>query len=261
MQTIKVKRALTIHERDCIPHVTEFVQKMFEAADKDVVDFNQGQPMLRKMKLLPEARLIMEKSAFAAHFVTNEGCRALGMWLARTPSGELPNLELRSNLLRCCSRLPITKEALANCGEHPLGARVKDLAQDPRETVTNRKIAALLIQKWLKQILSQKTHSFEIGNEEEIQGTIPRRPVETIESLAAAEAESLTRRHPRVPVIEGKDYRIHPISRDQPTKRDKFPPDSIRGKLHGALEILSRPNKKSWRPYHVSIEGRQVNIV
>merc|ERR1719359_2700339 len=102
--------------------------------------------MTEKLAMLPRCVAIMEKFLFAEKFVANGGCRALALWLRPLPNGELPNAHLRTTLLNCMLRLPISKEALQNCKDPPLGQIVARLKQNPNETVANRKAAGILVQ-------------------------------------------------------------------------------------------------------------------
>jgi len=262
MESLKIKRALQITERDASSFIEEFVQEMIEAAEKDLRQFeaNPLETQVHKMNMLSKAVSVMEKFVFAELFVTYGGCRALGLWLRTLPNGELPNAHLRTTLLTCMLRLPISKEALQNCKDPPLGQIVSKLKNNPRETVPNRKAAALLVNKWVKQvlILPPDMSSFDETSEGP-RALLPRKPTETLESFLEAEEESFKRIHPTIPVREGKDYQIHPPSTAMGMKRDKYHQDSNRYKLNEVLKDFNRPNKKAWRPYEVSIAGRQLN--
>eukprot|EP00811_Abedinium_folium_P008772 NODE_18107_length_910_cov_2.828863.p1 GENE.NODE_18107_length_910_cov_2.828863~~NODE_18107_length_910_cov_2.828863.p1 ORF type:complete len:228 (-),score=88.42 NODE_18107_length_910_cov_2.828863:225-854(-) len=209
----------------------------------------------------------MQKYAFAELFVSMDGCRVLAMWLRSLPNGELPNAHIRSALLQVMLRLPITKDSLASCKEEPLGAIVAKLSQNPAETIQNRKAAGQLVQKWLKEVLIKRATHYDLdvfgpGQEDkEVQPTLPYKPAETMETLLQAEEESAKRQHPRMPMPSQKEYLIQPVSVDQPFRRLKMSVETNRGKVTELLTHMARPNKKSWRPYEVSIAGRNVNII
>jgi len=265
MDAIKRAPQLSIHEKDSIPYVQGFVQEMIAAAQQDEEDFQEGKPMLHKLRMLPKAVEVMKKYAFMEIFVTFQGCRALALWLKTLPSGELPSVHIRTALLECMMRLPITKEALQQSKDAPLGQVLAKLSQNPRETVGNRKAAAELVQKWLKQVLAKKpTASFDLdtfGEDEQPQGTLIRPPPETAETLRALEEESLTRNHPKVPIIAGKEYAVMPLPKHQPVRREKKDGESNRTKLAGVLQIMARPNKKSWKPYAPEVAGGKLNMM
>ncbi|CAE8623011.1 unnamed protein product, partial [Polarella glacialis] len=263
LDSIRPKRGLTIRDADVHTYVEDFIKLMVEIAEKDLEDLSAGKPMLRKMEMLPKAVEVMEKFHFADAFVTYGGCRALAMWLRDLPNGEMPNVHLRSALLRCMERLPITKDALQNC-DPPLGKVVVKLQQNPKETVGNRKLAAQLVQRWLRQVLTPKPEdrsldSLIAGEEEERTGNITRPEEETDESLKLLEEDSAKRMHPTIPIIKGHEYVVRPVPTDQPVPRHKDSLESNRGKLAEVLKAMSRPNKKAYRPYSVSIAGRTLN--
>merc|ERR1712086_345403 len=264
LETIRIARPINIKEADCHDYVRDFVQEMIKSAEEDLLLFQEGKPMLRKMKLLPKAVMIMTKTAFADMFVTYEGCRALALWLKDLPSGALPTVQLRTDLLNCMLRLPITKEALANCKDPPLAQIVMKLSRHSLETVSNRTSASSLVEKWVKQVLSKKSlDSFDLDAMDDANAShrplLDRKPVETAESLAILEKDSESRRHPNIPLVGEKEYVTHPVPIHQAVKRDKVSMDTNRGKLGEVLKVLQRPNKKAWRPYTVSIAGRTVN--
>jgi len=266
MDTIKIKKPLAINEKDSVPYIQEFVESMITAAADDEAAWKQGQPMLQKMSLLPRAVAIMQKYAFAEIFITYDGCNAVAHWLKCLPNGELPNVHLRTSLLNCLLRLPITKEALSNCKDHSLGAIVAKLHQNPAETVTNRKAAGMLVQKWVKQVLAKKTDVFDLDalaeeTENAPKGQLQRPAPETAESLSQLEAESELRQHPYRPQTGGREYVVQPLPKHQPLRKEKVALETNRGKLGEVLKVLSAPNKRCWKPYAVSVAGRTVNAV
>ena len=234
---------------------------MESIAAEDVQDYLENKPMVKKLRMLPEAVEVMEKFQFSDAFITYGGCKVLALWLQNLPNGQLPSVHLRSTLLACMERLPITKDALRDAGEPRLGQIVARLQSHPDETPRNRKRARGLVQKWLRQIMvPEEVDSLEgfLAEGEKV-GTIPRPPPETEESLAIQEEESAKRLHPAIPVIHGKEYVIQPISTAQPIVREKMPMDTYKGKLNEVLKVMARPNKRSWKPYTVSVAGRQLN--
>lgn len=240
-----------------------FIQRMESAANQDLELFRMNKPMVKKLELLPEAVEVMEKYQFTDAFITYGGCRVLALWLQHLPNGSLPSVHLRSALLRCMERLPITKDALKTAGEPLLGKIVATLQTHPEETMANRTRAQGLVQRWLRQIIAPENAAdslegfLAVG---EKVGTIPRPLPETEESLAKLEEESAKRLHPAVPVIQAKDYVIQPVSTAQPVIREKLALDTNKGKLNEVLKVMARPNKKAWRPYTVSVAGRQLNV-
>ena len=249
---------LVIKEEDAHTHVEQFIHRMEEAAKADLEEYRVGKPMVKKLELLPEAVEVMEKYQFADAFIAYGGCRVLALWLQPLPTGTLPSVHLRSALLRCMERLPISKEALSRAGEPLLGRIVAQLQTNPEETLTNRKRAQGLVQRWLRQIMAPEEEDDSLLRAEQV-GTIPRPPPVTEESLAKIAQESAKRLHPTIPVIEAKDYVIQPVSTAQPIIREKLSMDTYKGKLNEVLKFMARPNKKSYKPFSVSVAGRELN--
>mmetsp|Transcript_4871 Transcript_4871/g.13486 ORF Transcript_4871/g.13486 Transcript_4871/m.13486 type:complete len:402 (+) Transcript_4871:551-1756(+) len=265
LERIRPQKPLAIRDDDALKFVQDSIQEMFEIATEDDECFGTDRPASRKMKMLPKVITIMNKYQFAVHFVTFDGCKALGAWLKNLPDGSLPNDHLRTELLQAMMRLPITKEALAACSkqkkEHSLGKVVAGLQNHPAESIENRKLAGMLVQKWVKQVLGRRSDTMDGEEETTLKPKLVRPAPETAESLLASEKESEKRQHPALPVIEGKEYLIKPVPRHQPVKRDKVDQGTNRGKIGEVLKIMQRPNKRSWKPYEVSIAGRTVNAI
>ncbi|CAJ1365775.1 unnamed protein product [Effrenium voratum] len=261
MEAIKPRRGLVIKDEEAHAYVENFIARMEATAAHDLEEYHAGRPMIKKLELLPEAVEVMEKYQFTDAFITYGGCKVLALWLQSLPNGALPSVHLRSALLRCMERLPITKEALKSAGEPLLGKIVAGLQTHPEETVGNRKRAQNLVQRWLRQIMEpDNSHSLEafLAQPEKV-GAIPRPPPETEESLQKLEEESAKRLHPAIPVIQAKDYVIQPVSTAQPIIREKLTTDTYKGKLNEVLKVMARPNKRSWKPHSVSVAGRQLN--
>jgi hypothetical protein len=266
LETIKIKRPLLVYEQDSIPYIENFITEMTEAADNDKKELEAGKPMLHKLALVPKAVAIMQKYAFADLFVSSGGCEALARWLEPLPDGQLPNVHLRTEVTRCMMRLPINKEALASCKGVLLGRVVKNLANNPAETVENRKRCGALVQKWIKQVLLKPEGNFDLDALAESHASaakpqFERPPPETAESLAALEAASDLRMHPTIPVPDSRMFTVQPLPRAQPIRRERVDKETVRGKLHDALTLLCRPNKRAWKPYDVCIAGRTMNAI
>jgi len=134
---------------------------------------------------------------------------------------------------------------------------ISELAKDPQQTVETRKVALGLSQRWASMGLDE-----EMGDAYgDPQPSLPRPPPETEESFELAEQESFKRMHPRIPQIVQQDLVIQPLSDVQPVKRVKLADGSKRAKLSETLKKMSAPNKRSYRPWTVSIAGRTVNAL
>jgi len=127
MVTIKIKKPLAVNEKDSVPYSQDLLESMITAAADDEAVWREGEPILQNMSLLPRAVAIMQKCEFAESFITYDGCNAVVHRLKFLPHGELPNVHVRTSLLNCSLRLPITKEALTTCNAHSLGAIVAKL--------------------------------------------------------------------------------------------------------------------------------------
>merc|ERR1711974_378003 len=131
-----------------------------------------------------------------------------------------------------------------------------------KETVLNRKAAGMLVQKWVKQVLYKGSTADDVFAEEEApQPQLEPQPPETEESLREIEKKSAERNHPAIPTVGTKKYVIKPLPRHQAIPRSGKDLTTNRGKLGAVLQELAKPNQKAWKPYMVSIAGRQVNAI
>jgi len=261
LDAIKIKKPLSIKDADAQVFVQKAISDMHEAAKADEECLLKNQPGMHKMKMLPKVIMIMTKFQFAMHFVLYDGCKAVAKWLQKLPNGRLPNDHLRTELLQALTRLPINKDALkTNDGDAKLGQMVDNLARHRSETIANRKLAASLVQSWVKMVLAPKIDP-ENMEVEAARGRLERPPPESAEFIAEQMKASEGRMHPEIPSVGTKEYVIKPTPRAQPVRREKIGAETNRGKLGEVLKTLSRPNKKSWKPYAVSIAGRGVNAL
>merc|ERR1719215_607139 len=262
LEHIRPPKALAVKDEEAQRFVQSAIERMVEAARLDEESIEAHATAIHKIQMLPKVIAIMNKYAFAVHFVTFNGCNALAAWLKPLPNGQLPNDHLRTSLLNNMSRLPITKEALAACSrENSLGTLVAKLSRSPQETVANRKTASALVQSWVKQVLAKKTtiDTLALAEDTGPEPQLDRPAPETTESIEAWELQSAKRIRPSPPVVGGKEYVIKPIPRFQPVRRDKVATETNRGKLTQVLNFLSRPSKAAWKPASVSIAGRTMN--
>lgn len=111
-------------------------------------------------------------------------------------------------------------------------------------------------------MLTQKEDADDDAEQSKTQGTLPWKGPETAEDIAAIEAASELRRHPRIPALEGntREYAIQPVPVHQPVRREAKDLSSNRGKLGETLTVMARPNKRAWKPYAVSVAGRTINV-
>lgn len=236
------------------------VEKMHKAHALDKDALKRAKPALNKLSLLAYIEKFLEKAFWQDWFVTCNGCSALCDWLE--PNPDLPNLTIREAVFRILKKLPISQEALR---ASKLGRRIRFYSKHRTETNENKRICAELIAKWLRSVFGQTTsavrHRNDMQQMYEMQAETYVAPVKTQDQLAAEEAESNQRRHPRMFIKPDLNYKVQPRYQrvEAPTKAD---PMSTRGKLTRTLAAMRTPSTKSRITKHAvnSISGKEMNL-
>ena len=136
----------------------ELVTRMMRAASDDTYALQEGKPALSKITLLQEVEDIVVRQPWQEPFIDAGGLRAFHDWLKLLPDGSLPNLTLRSTILRLLERLvpSITLEILK---ESKIGWAINDAYHHPRETSENKRIEYNLIASWLQSLSRSRGES------------------------------------------------------------------------------------------------------
>ena len=135
--------------------VIDFLSKMEVAAEQDAAAYALKQPAIHKLKMLPEVKLKLRQTELQELFLKNGLLSVLFTWLNLMPDGNLPNINLRSSLIRVIDTLPVEtddfdrKEELKKSG---LAKILLFMSTLPEETGSNRTICKKLIEKWSRPI-------------------------------------------------------------------------------------------------------------
>lgn len=264
--------------------IEEFLSRMEAAKDVDNENNINGQPALEKLKLLPEVEDILARTFMHRQFLDAGLMGAIRDWLYPLPDGSLPNIRLRTSLLRILDTLPIDthhehrKEQLKRS---KLGEMVMFYYKLSDETVPNRKMAKALVEKWSKPIFD----SYKPLQGEQHEGDVQRMAAQRRERQARQRDEEQVqaeewagkanlkpgdtgfRWHARIPRASQLDY----------VKRPDMDPSLQAearggggggggGKKSGAgkqarltkklKDLGSKGKKAAGRAAHVSVEGR-----
>ncbi|KAI8620585.1 hypothetical protein BC830DRAFT_1098532 [Chytriomyces sp. MP71] len=136
------------------------VDKMKEAALKDV-DFNRnGQPAIAKLKLLTLVMGQLSKNHMFTAFLDGGMLDSMKLWLEPLPDGSLPNLDVQMGMFNTLVKLPITTE---NLRDSKIGRVVMFYTKCDRTTPSALKIANELLEKWMRPILGRSQSYKERG--------------------------------------------------------------------------------------------------
>jgi transcription factor SPN1 len=143
------KRSMT-EELEFDKMISEFVDKMKKAADKDIEMHSKKQPATYRHRLLPKLIDMMSRQDIHDLLLDNQILEGIRVWLEPFPDGVLPSVDIRTFILESLQSFPVDKIHLK---ESRLGRVVMYLYKNPRETKGNRKLAHQLIDKWSRSIV------------------------------------------------------------------------------------------------------------
>jgi transcription factor SPN1 len=119
--------------------VENFLARMEVAVEMDLEANAKGQPAINKLKLVPELEATLCQRDLHDEFLDGGVLGVLKAWIEPMPDGSLPNLKVRSAVLRVLHQLNFffedRKEQLKKSG---LGRVVMFLYKLPDETPYNR---------------------------------------------------------------------------------------------------------------------------
>lgn len=129
--------------------VESFLARMEAAAEGDMDANTKNKPAIQKLRMLPDVQDILSNQNVHNEFLDGGLLGVFKAWIEPMPDGSLPNITVRSAVLKLLAQLPIDisyegrKEQLKKSG---LGKVVMFLFKLPDETAANR--FAVLLPAW-----------------------------------------------------------------------------------------------------------------
>lgn len=213
----KTKRKKGVDGVNKSEEMEELVTRMMRAASDDAYALQEGRPALSKITLLQEVEDIVVRQPWQEPFIDAGGLRAFHDWLKLLPDGSLPNLTLRSTILRLIERLlpSITLEILK---ESRIGWAINDAYHHPRETSENKRLEYNLIASWLQSL--SRSHG---------ESSAPTRATkEEMEKVRAAPKKRPGNDNPRA--VGTGYFTVQPVSKVEPLEK-KDAVDTAIGRL------------------------------
>ncbi|KAK9810543.1 hypothetical protein WJX72_012470 [[Myrmecia] bisecta] len=265
--------------QDVKAQVESFLARMEVAAELDIEANSSSPPApaIHKLRLLPELETVLSQRALYQECMDGGVLGVLKAWIEPMPDGSLPNIKVRSAVLRLLQQLPVDisdegrKEQLKKSG---LGKVVMFLFKLPDETPANRRIAKELVEKWSRPIFEAQR---ERANPEELHAReleARRRRLAQQRQQAAGEAEAGAdptqrrvarpgdanfRWHASIPQPARLDYVRRPDSQVQPAEGSNARKPPKNDKMAKRLKTLGRKGA-SVKAAKVSVEGRGLII-
>lgn len=248
-------------------------------AEEDAELNRQAKPAINKLKKLPLLQEVLSKKQLQLEFLDHGVLTLLKNWLEPLPDGSLPNINIRTAILKILNDFPIDleqydrREQLKKSG---LGKVIMFLSRSDEEINVNRKLAKDLVDKWSRPIFNKSTRFEDMRNTEDDRVPFRRPSVKKPASKAAGmesrdgdldlqfsqprSGQSSSRQHASRPEATPLDFVIRPQSKIDPeeirARAKQAAQDQQRMKMNKKLQQLRAPKKKQLQATKLSVEGR-----
>ncbi|XP_078428522.1 transcription elongation factor (TFIIS) family protein [Wolffia australiana] len=260
--------------------VVEHLMAELEVTAEEDAELNrQNKPAINKLKKLPLLIDVLSKKNLQQEFLDHGVLTLLKNWLEPLPDGSLPNMNIRTAILKILTDFPIDleqydrREQLKKSG---LGKVIMFLSKSDEETTGNRRLAKDLVDKWSRPIFNKSTRFEDMrGFDDE---KIPyRRPTakKLVSKVAGLESrdddldefsqgpksgQGASRQHASRPEPLALDFVVRPQSKVDPdevrARAKQVAHDQRRLKMNRKLQQLKAPKKKQLQATKLSVEGR-----
>ena len=143
----KKRRARDHSMQDIQVTVENFLARMEAAAEDDMQANQENKPAIHKLRMLPDVQDMLSNQSIHNEFLDGGLLGVFKAWIEPMPDGSLPNITVRTAVLKLLAQLPIDisyesrKEQLKKSG---LGKVVMFLFKLPDETAANRYVLKFL---------------------------------------------------------------------------------------------------------------------
>ncbi|XP_008777045.1 protein IWS1 homolog 1-like [Phoenix dactylifera] len=262
--------------------VVEHLMAELEVTAEEDAELNrQNKPAVNKLKKLPLLVDVLSKKKLQQEFLDHGVLTLLKNWLEPLPDGSLPNMNIRTAILKLLTDFPIDleqfdrREQLKKSG---LGKVIMFLSKSDEETTSNRKLAKELVDKWSRPIFNKSTR-FEDMRSLDDERVPYRRPSSQKPANKAMGLESrdddldlaefsqgrrsgqaASRQHASRPEALPLDFIVRPQSKVDPeevrARAKQSGQDQHRLKMNRKLQQLKAPKKRQLQASKLSVEGR-----
>ena len=259
--------------------VIDFLSKMEVAAEQDLEAYALKLPAVYKLKMLPEVEIKLRQTELQELLLKNGLLKVLYMWLNLMPDGNLPNINLRSSLIRLIDILPVEtddfdrKDELKRSG---LAKILVFLTTIPQETGSNRAICKKLIEKWSRPVYElsaeykyihrsgQVYDAYDSDNNElSMRRTKrPSRILEPVDDMSVSAhsgpryGEKGYRHHAEIPDSSIPEYVKRPRLKMDPGEVKSRGQSNEQRRIRKLVGKVSGLKKKTGQAYQPSVEGR-----
>ncbi|KAK2373745.1 protein IWS1 protein [Trifolium repens] len=261
--------------------LVENVMAELEVTAEEDAELNRNnKPAINKLRKLPLLTEVLSKKQLQLEFLDHGVLTLLKNWLEPLPDGSLPNINIRTAILKILNDFPIDleqydrREQLKKSG---LGKVIMFLSRSDEEINVNRKLAKELVDKWSRPIFNKSTRFEDMRNSEDDRVPYRRPSVKKPANKAAGMAsrdgdldldlsqgprsgQSSARQLTSRPEATPLDFVIRPQSKIDPdeirARAKQCSQDQHRMKMNKKLQQLRAPKKKQLQATKLSVEGR-----
>ncbi|KAG1339234.1 protein IWS1 [Cocos nucifera] len=261
--------------------VEHLMAELEVTAEEDAELNRQNKPAINKLKKLPLLIEVLSKKKLQQEFLDHGVLTLLKNWLEPLPDGSLPNMNIRTAILKLLTDFPIDleqydrREQLKKSG---LGKVIMFLSKSDEETTSNRKLAKELVDKWSRPIFNKSTRFEDMRSFDD--GRVPYRRKSMKKPAARAagvesrdddldlaefsqdrkSGQAASRQHASRPEALPLDFVVRPQSKIDPEqvreRAKQVMHDERRLKMNKKLQQLKAPKKKQLQASKLSVEGR-----
>mmetsp|Transcript_9621 Transcript_9621/g.13067 ORF Transcript_9621/g.13067 Transcript_9621/m.13067 type:complete len:453 (+) Transcript_9621:142-1500(+) len=153
-------RKVAVCAAEARQHVELFLSKMELAVDQDQEANQRGRPAIHKLQMLKEVQEVVEKTYLHEDLLEAGLLNVMRAWLEPLKDGSIPNVNVRTTLLKLLKKLPVNVEMFDRRDQlkkSGLGKMVMFLYKLPEESMQNKKIAQSLVEQWSRPIFELST--------------------------------------------------------------------------------------------------------
>ncbi|KAL0304914.1 UNVERIFIED_CONTAM: protein IWS11 [Sesamum angustifolium] len=134
-------------------------------AEEDAELYRQGKPAINKLEKLSLLTDVLSKlEQLHQEFLDHGGLTLLKNWLEPLPDGSLPDINIRTAVLKILNDFPIDLQHSDRRGllkRSGLGKVIMFLSMSTEETTANQKLAKELVDKWSQPIYDDNSTRLE----------------------------------------------------------------------------------------------------
>lgn len=248
--------------------VDNLLAQMEVAAELDMEDNSNQRPALNKLRHLPEVVEVMTKRDLHDDLLDSGVLGVLKSWLEPLPDGNLPNVKVRTSILKLLLQLNFffedRKEQLKKSG---LGHVIMFLSKVPDELASNRRMAKEIVAKWSRPIFDQhrsERHEEAAAEQEadELREQLMQQPAPedpAADKLLRPKDKGF-RYSAQIPKATKLNFKRQPANATsaeavQGTRSKAAPLQSDR--MVKKLNDLSKRSKQTGRAVKISVQGKQ----